>query len=410
MGGSTICVLGAGIQGSCLALALARRGYGVDLVDRRDRPMSGTSVNTEGKIHLGFVYANDPRRETHRLMIRGSLSFALGLRRIAEIEPSLYSSGVRFLYAVPRESQLDVAAIEAHFQQVERDVRSIQSTMGPDYLGRRLDRVVRPLSTAELGRHFAPDTVQAAFETAEEAVDTLALAARLRDAIAANPRIRFFGSTRAIDGSIESDSCVRLILDLGGERREERYPIAVNCLWAGRLALDAKLGLAPERPWLYRFKAGIRWTSGAPRTSIPTVTLVHGPFGDVVNYGRGTFYASWYPSFKLAETQGLDGNHLYAALDRVDGQELAREGVRALARYVPGLHPVLEAPPRFQVGGGVIFSWGSTDIDDPRSGLHERWRIGPNRYGPYLSVDTGKYTMAPLFALETGRIVDEILG
>jgi len=55
--------------------------------------------------------------------------------------------------------------------------------------------------------------------------------------------------------------------------------------------------------------------------------------------------------------------------------------------------------------GGVIFAWGTSDIDDPRSGLHNRFAIGPHTVGRYHSVDTGKLTMAPLYAQMVGERV-----
>jgi hypothetical protein len=50
------------------------------------------------------------------------------------------------------------------------------------------------------------------------------------------------------------------------------------------------------------------------------------------------------------------------------------------------------------VDAGVIFSWGKTDIDDPGSELHERFHVGVHCYDGYFSIDTGKFTCAPLFA------------
>ena len=411
MSSHTVAVLGAGIQGCCLALDLARRGHSVDLFDRWARPFSGTSAHTEGKIHLGFVYAKDPRGETHRLMVRGSLAFATALREIAGLDPHLYTNGSRFHYAVPHHSQLSAAEVEAHFQQVEDAVLAAQEAEGGTYLGRRLRRVFRRLGEEELSRYFARSAVQAAFETEEEAIDTLRLAELLRSAVAEHPRVRFIGATRISNAAIESEREVRLVMDRERETVERCYAAVANCLWDGRLALDAALGLVPQRPWLFRFKAVARLA--APELSecrAPSTTLIVGSFGDVVNYGGGLFYLSWYPRFKLAETHGLDGSSLYAALDRVDRQRLAREGVEALAGYVPDVACLLESRRDFQVGGGVIFGWGSTDIDDPESGLHQRWRIGPRRHGPYVSVDTGKYTTAPLFALETSRVIEEILN
>jgi glycine/D-amino acid oxidase-like deaminating enzyme len=58
---SDVGVLGAGIMGCCLALELAQRGRRVDLLDLAPAPMTGASLHNEGKLHLGFVYAKDPR-------------------------------------------------------------------------------------------------------------------------------------------------------------------------------------------------------------------------------------------------------------------------------------------------------------------------------------------------------------
>ena len=52
------------------------------------------------------------------------------------------------------------------------------------------------------------------------------------------------------------------------------------------------------------------------------------------------------------------------------------------------------------VDAGVIFSWGQTDITDPASGLHRRDETGVQSADGYHSVNTGKLTTAPLFAVD----------
>ncbi len=52
---------------------------------------------------------------------------------------------------------------------------------------------------------------------------------------------------------------------------------------------------------------------------------------------------------------------------------------------------------------------GKTDIDDPTSYLHQRSAIGPRAMGSYITIDTGKYCMAPLFAVETADLIKDIL-
>ena len=61
-----VAVLGAGLQGACVALELARRGYRVLLIDQSSGCMQRASLASEGKIHLGLVYANDLRACLHK--------------------------------------------------------------------------------------------------------------------------------------------------------------------------------------------------------------------------------------------------------------------------------------------------------------------------------------------------------
>jgi hypothetical protein len=61
-----------------------------------------------------------------------------------------------------------------------------------------------------------------------------------------------------------------------------------------------------------------------------------------------------------------------------------------------GLNP--ERLPEAVVKGGAIVAWGSTDIYDRHSELHQRYEIGVTSKGRFHSVDPGKLTMAPYFA------------
>ena len=68
-------VLGGGLQGCCVALSLAQHGIDVTLFDRNDKLLSRAAVANEGKIHLGYMYANDPSHSTARMMMRGALAY-----------------------------------------------------------------------------------------------------------------------------------------------------------------------------------------------------------------------------------------------------------------------------------------------------------------------------------------------
>ena len=58
-----------------MALALSSAGYSVLLIDQEPDCLLRTSLRNEGKIHLGFTYANDRSLRTARLMLESSLRF-----------------------------------------------------------------------------------------------------------------------------------------------------------------------------------------------------------------------------------------------------------------------------------------------------------------------------------------------
>jgi hypothetical protein len=79
----------------------------------------------------------------------------------------------------------------------------------------------------------------------------------------------------------------------------------------------------------------------------------------------------------------------------------------ALEPLMPGVGPVLDDAESVIVHGGFVFARGAGALDDPRSGLHRRDRYGIRRASTYYSVDTGKYSTAPLLAHE---LATEIAG
>ena len=175
----------------------------------------------------------------------------------------------------------------------------------------------------------------------------------------------------------------------------------MNCLWSGRLAIDAQMGARPTRPWVYRLKYRVFADLPSDLASrLPSLTIVLGRYGDIVTRaGERSAYLSWYPACLRGWETGLgmpdawrgptDGN-----VDPDVAAVVARDTLDAFDAIVPGIGGA--APT--DVRAGVIVSWGATDIDDPGSELHERKDIGVQGGDGYYSIDTGKLTCAPLFA------------
>ena len=129
-----VAVLGAGFQGCCVALELARRGVSVDLYDREDRCITQAGFRNEGKIHLGLVYANDPTFTTARVMVRGALEFGSAVRRWIERDLGDVCTPAPFDYVVHRDSMVSPETVAAHFATVDACLRETASATCLSYL------------------------------------------------------------------------------------------------------------------------------------------------------------------------------------------------------------------------------------------------------------------------------------
>ena len=407
---ATIAVLGAGLQGTTVALELARRGCSVDLFDRAAQPITAAGLQNEGKLHLGFVYGNDPSMRTTRRIAAGSLRFISLLQRWVGAAVERIQLATPFLYAVPNDSMLPPEAVQAHFCRVEHCLRQLARhgdalSMESSYPGRDEDVLFKPLPDGLRDRSFSPDTITAAFATREIAVDPASVAAIVRRAVAASPRIRFVPCAQV--QSVECRGDGYLVATSSVENTSDcTYDHVVNALWDGRLHIDREMGLLPDRAWLWRYKAGLRLSPRNDGPPMASVTFMLGSYGDIVQYQDGSVYVCWYPAGLLGCSSDVTPpDHWHASGSRV------REGLvpatfDGLARLYPDinrLRPV--AATAVEQVGGVIFAWGATDIDDPGSELHRRDDIGVTSSGGYHSVNTGKYCMAPLLAIEVADAI-----
>ena len=178
----------------------------------------------------------------------------------------------------------------------------------------------------------------------------------------------------------------------------------VNCLWEERLRIDRSAGLEPSAGWLHRLKFRVIARLPASLRSGPSVTLVLGPYGDVVVRSDGTAYLSWYPAGLRGWTHALAPPAAWDAACRGEAPaELAAAMARDILAGLDPWYPGIGASEPLLIDAGAIVSYGHTDVDDPNSGLHDRTRIGVQSAGPYHTLDPGKLTTAPLF----GRVAAE---
>jgi glycine/D-amino acid oxidase-like deaminating enzyme len=393
-----ILILGAGLQGCAVALLLQRAGHAVTLVDRADGPLRRASLRNEGKIHLGFIFVNDPTFTTPLLMLRGALAFAPVLDQCAGAPldwPALVSRP--FTYVVPEGSMVPPDELAERYRRVDRaHAELLADDPRANYLGRRhRSLLAAPAARAEL----ADRRVARTFATEELALDLVALRARLEPLLARRVECHYQQEVEHIERTAAGFRVRGRSTD--GRPWAREAGVVVNCLWDGRLAIDRELGLLPTRPWVYRLKYRLMGHLPDRLADLPSLSFVLGRYGDAVVYRGGRLYLSWYPeclrgwSAEVAPPADWRGP-CAGQVDAAVAAEISARTLAGLGELVPGL----ERSSIDLVDAGVIFSWGATDIDDPESELHRRSEIGVHAADGYYSIDPGKLTCAPLFAAE----------
>lgn len=400
----SVAVLGAGLAGCGVAVEVADRGEHVLLFDRRQKPMQEASRWCEGKIHLGFVYANDQSFRTAQRMIDGALAFGETLSRWVDMSDRSCLVSDPFEYAVLKESMLPVDQIEAHFLKVEAYTRQQLAKTGRSYIADLSEPMFQRADPESGG--YDPDQVIGRFKTAERAIDTSLLADLVCEAVIAHPNIELVMGVDVQNVEPVAEAYRVVCSDGTKTRNEGPFRFVTNALWANRVVIDARMGRAPTRRWINRLKLGVNIWHGNRDLGAPTTTFLLGPFGDIVHFPSGRSFLSWYPTGMFEILEGVEPIDWRERLSTVDSGRIAKETVVALRRLIPDLEPLLDDPDVVtRVEGGAIFAWGSTDIDDPGSELHERFDIGWVRNGGYISFDPGKLTTAPKFSLEVAELI-----
>ncbi len=400
-------VLGGGLQGCCIALALADRGVRVTLFDRNRNLVTRAGAANEGKIHLGYMYAGDPSLKTARTMMAGALAFEPFLKRhLGAASPALRTSAPA-IYVIHRDAQLPPAQIAGYLKTVHSLIAEQAGGDASAYFGMDLGSPPRRLSAAEREADFNADLAVDAYETAEVAVDPMVVADAVRTCIAAHPLIETRLGCEILD-AVEEPDHIFVVGQDGDGKVKEPFDQVINALWCGRLALNERVGLETGRAWVHRLKYGVsfRLPEGAARP--PSATFILGPFGEVVSYGEGHTYLTWYPACLRAISREITPPDWATYPPDPMRSEVLAGTLTAMQEIVPALRGLDPGTlPEALVKGGVIVAWGATDIYDPRSELHRRYEIGVTTRGRFHSVDPGKLTMAPFFA---EACADRVLG
>jgi glycine/D-amino acid oxidase-like deaminating enzyme len=399
-------VLGGGLQGCCVALALADRGVPVTLFDRNQALITKAGAANEGKIHLGYMYAGDPTLRTAKTMMIGALAFEPFLKRYLDAASPAFQTSTAAAYVIHRDSQRPADQIAHYLYQVHDLIAELVRGRPSTYFGMDLAARPRRWSASELDARLNADLAVGGYQTAEVAIKPLIVAEALRKCIAAHPLIETSLGCEIADATEESNHISVHGHNSDGEVKE-RFDQIVNALWDGRLMLNEAIGMPTGRAWIHRLKYGVSFRLPEGAEVPPSATFVLGPFGEVVSYGEGLVYLTWYPTCLRAISRELTPPNWTNYPGEPLRSKVLTDTLAAMAEIVPalsGLDP--ETLPEAVVKGGVIVAWGATDIYDAHSELHRRYEVGVTSKGRFHSIDPGKLTMAPYFAKQcAGRVL-----
>lgn len=401
-----VIVLGAGLQGACAALALRAKGYDVTIVDKALSGVLRASLRNEGKIHLGLVYANDPGFETASLMLESALAFGPAMERMTRRPIDWERIRSRpFVYAIATDSMVPESTLLARYEELQ-DLYRPRFDAGESYLGRRPERLWDMRATTPANRFVSSSHCARLVSTEEAALDTSLFRDLVLEAMERQSVRKVYGTT--VRSVIRTSGGFRVEgVDAAGQTWASDAGIVVNCLWEGRITIDRELGIEPPGSWIYRLKYRLLGELPEKLRELPSLTMVLGPYGDVVAYGQGRVYLSWYPaclrgwSTDLAPPVSWEAacNGTPAVQER---REVMDQALSAFDAIVPGLGDCRIDT----VDGGIIYSLGESDITDPTSRLHQRYAVGIREADGYFSIDTGKLTCAPLFATKLADMME----
>jgi hypothetical protein len=401
-------VIGGGIQGCCVALALLGRDYHVTVIDQASALIRRASFNSEGKIHLGFVYAMDHTLETGQRMVRDGLAFGPAMETLLSRKLPWDTLITRpFEYWTAHDSLLSNSETAAYFQALATySTECLAADPGLHYLG---DRDAEFFHSIKVPQEVNPQRISAAFSSMERGVDQTLVRTLITEALLNHPDFVHAPNEKVTAVEVSPHES-RLVSQLpAGEIRTRTGDLTINCSWESLDALDISAGLRSAEAELpnLRLKVGVITDANPSLDRINPFTIVHGAYGDFVTNQDGSHYFCWYPVSLKGMVRALHVPTSWEPWLRGEftpefREELGAANERAFRELLPDLKDWRVREMR----AGVIVARGVEDIYQRHTRLHFRKDYPIRHHESYWSISTGKFTSGPANALEFGRVLD----
>jgi FAD dependent oxidoreductase len=394
---SEIGILGGGIQGCCMALLFRKLGYRVTIIDQADDIMTRSSANQEGKIHMGFIYSNDLSFKTGTKMMLDALHFSYCMEYLLDEKIQWENlKSEKFIYLVPYDSLIAHDQIEAYFNKLQQLYTELLITHPHlSYLG---EKPITIFNKAPVPDGIDPAFFKYCFQTEEVAILQNILKDYIKKALIKNGiEIILNESITRVDRIPEGRFCVTT------HQQTYAYDRIINCLWENQVMVDQQLGLESRNENNLRLKFGILSNYIEELASLPSVSIVSGPYGDFVNFPYPEdrkMYFSWYPvsRYGMIIDQEVPDDWIHISNGNMDIALIEYQFAKHLEIYRQlfsrSFH--FNSP---KLVAGIVVANGKDDINNLNSKLHHRNEEPIYHKDGYYSISTGKYTSAPHNAL-----------
>lgn len=366
-----ICIIGAGIGGSCAALKLAAAGRTVVLIDKAKAPMSRTSAMNPGRSALGFHYTD---LATGYQMIEGSNHFDCMFCDMRIEDP-----GAR--YFVVKDSQVS-AEEYLHICQLLQ--------------AKYPDLYYRVLHEQEYEDEVDKNQIVLGIQTKEQLINIPKLVATINHQLKEAKNITILTDHEVVDAKKEGEQ-FELFFKNNPSVKADRV---INAAWEYRHKIDSFLGHKPSFDFTNRLKVLAKVQLPDNMVDTHSMMFVRGPFAMMANSRDGTAFCTYAPVTNYSQTAEIAPPEHWEQMitsDQMTEEKkvLGNKIVEGVSGYIPNIcHATL-----LEVRAGVIYSEGDADPFDPQSAMHARDKSGISELMPgWFSLDTGKLILGPYYA------------
>ena len=314
-----VAIIGAGVFGCSVALAVANAGYKVVVLERLSDILLGTSKNNTNRVHQGFHYPRDMQtaiecRDNYK---RFEVEFGAAL---LDNCPSIY--------CIAKKKSLTSREEFVKFCNI----------LGLSYSVVDLKCFSPKVENCDLG-----------ISCRETIIDSDKLRNILRSKILKNKHITLL--CNADVSAIKKRAHQYELSFLSETQHEQSFDAVINCTYAGINTLTAQLG-HEVREEQYEYTAVPIISLDLPPVSI---TIMDGPFLTLFPYGETNNFLLYHVNYSLIKTEiaktlnrdWLDPHR--SPLSSMDQSEYFDQMLKACSKYVPALAKAklfgyLEAP------------------------------------------------------------------